>query len=325
MTDSHDAFDLELARVLTACRDGDHALTDSESRTVAAAYAQQQTSLQHWGAGIDVAHPLRLVEDTQWLLDAAAVVRDDTDPHRYPDEARNALCALRDYFRSRARVRPTLADYKRELTQIYASEIEFLRARGHSPRIEVTGHGAGFPGLIIELDHQHELYATNGESGLVGSEIDESPGPWSIGIYDQHTGHTLTNATDPHFATAYATAVGPFSRPRTDTTAAHRVDRAPALDKEISPRKTTLRLPNTFADRLHQIVGMDKEGCVVIDDGSTSLVTLTPCCHAYGKGSADSPTGVVCRACYDIVDIKHAGGGSDIAIGRDDLNIIIES
>ncbi|MEU5764002.1 hypothetical protein [Nocardia sp. NPDC047648] len=89
--------------------------------------------------------------------------------------------------------------------------------------------------------------------------------------------------------------------------------------------KTTLRLPSTFADRVHQIAGVDKDNCVVIDDGSTSLVTLTPCCHAYGKGSAHSRTGVVCRACYDEVDVKHAGGGADIAIHRDDLNIVIES
>jgi hypothetical protein len=29
---------------------------------------------------------------------------------------------------------------------------------------------------------------------------------------------------------------------------------------------------------------------------------LTPCCQATGKGSTNSDTGVICRACYDDVD-----------------------
>ncbi|MEU6191354.1 hypothetical protein [Nocardia sp. NPDC047038] len=120
-----------------------------------------------------------------------------------------------DYFRGRARVRPTRADYERELTQIYTSEFEFLRARGHSPRIASTGHGGGCTGLATVLDERYELYATNGDACLVGSETGETPGPWSVGIYDRETGHALTNATDPHFNTAYAAAVAAIPRQRT--------------------------------------------------------------------------------------------------------------
>ncbi|MEV0297114.1 hypothetical protein [Nocardia sp. NPDC050710] len=89
--------------------------------------------------------------------------------------------------------------------------------------------------------------------------------------------------------------------------------------------KTTLRLPARFADRLDKIVGLDNEGCVVIDDGTAGLVALTPCCHAYGKGSTNSDTGIVCRECYRDVAIKHAGGSAEIVTGRDDLNIVLES
>ncbi|WP_331758128.1 hypothetical protein OG225_42245 (plasmid) [Nocardia sp. NBC_01377] len=110
MHDSLDDLDTDLARVLAACRDEDHALTEPESRVLAAAFAQIDTPLENWGGGIDVADSVRLVQDTQWLLDAASIVRAQADPHRYPDGARNALHALLDYFQTRALNRPTPAD-----------------------------------------------------------------------------------------------------------------------------------------------------------------------------------------------------------------------
>ncbi|MGY2116650.1 hypothetical protein ACW9HR_22320 [Nocardia gipuzkoensis] len=89
--------------------------------------------------------------------------------------------------------------------------------------------------------------------------------------------------------------------------------------------KTTLRLPAaSFANRVDQIVGLDKKNCVVIDDGCGGLVALTPCCYAYGKGSTNADSGVVCRACYHEVGVEHAGGGAEIAIRRDELDIVIE-
>ncbi len=39
-----------------------------------------------------------------------------------------------------------------------------------------------------------------------------------------------------------------------------------------------------------------------------TLVALTPCCKASGKGG-DSPTGVVCRACYRPVSAKYGTSG----------------
>lgn len=49
---------------------------------------------------------------------------------------------------------------------------------------------------------------------------------------------------------------------------------------------------------------------------------ITPCCGASGKGSIDSPTGVVCRACYEVVDSDYGMGwvegtpGWDIMLGQ---------
>jgi hypothetical protein len=212
MTDSFDTqpafFDVELARVLTACRNEDHHLTDSESRSLAAAFAQQDTPLANWGAGIDVAHTARLFTDTRRLLDAASILADDT---------RTALCALAEYFRDRARVLPTRADYEHELIQIYAREIEFLRARGHTPYIARTGLGGSCTGLAASLNDKHELYATNGDACLVDSETEERPGPWSVDIYEIDTGHAATDAVHPCFATAYADAVAALPRPRART------------------------------------------------------------------------------------------------------------
>ncbi|MEV0297115.1 hypothetical protein [Nocardia sp. NPDC050710] len=213
MTDPFHAFDAELARIFAACRDEDHPLTDAESRILAAAFAQQGTPLEHWGEGIDVAHTHRLVDDAQWLLDAASIVRAKTDPHRYNDDAPNALYSLVAYFQGRALNPPSREDYQRELFQIYAPEVEFLRACGHEPYIGFTGQGDGCTGVVADLDVNHELYATNGDTCVVGSATEERPGPWSVGIYERD-GHCVTNAVDPCFANAYIDAVETINRPR---------------------------------------------------------------------------------------------------------------
>jgi hypothetical protein len=73
----------------------------------------------------------------------------------------------------------------------------------------------------------------------------------------------------------------------------------------------------------HRIVGVDAERDPVArlgepdspmhhGDGSEYLVPLTPCCNADGKG-ADVSTGVVCRACYAVVDIKY-GSPSELVV-----------
>lgn len=81
----------------------------------------------------------------------------------------------------------------------------------------------------------------------------------------------------------------------------------------------------------HRIVGVDADRDPVASlgepgspmrhhDGSDHLVALTPCCNAHGKGS-DVSTGVVCRACHTVVDIKY-GGPSDVVVrvaGRRDV------
>ncbi|RBO79951.1 hypothetical protein [Nocardia puris] len=51
---------------------------------------------------------------------------------------------------------------------------------------------------------------------------------------------------------------------------------------------------------------------------------LTLCCHASGKGSADSISGVVCRACYRDLHHKHGGSTAEIAVARADLDIVID-
>lgn len=66
----------------------------------------------------------------------------------------------------------------------------------------------------------------------------------------------------------------------------------------------------TFSNEV-QIVGRDADGDKVAkaDHGyGATYYLLTPCCEASGKGSADSPTGVVCRACYETVDAKFGDG-----------------
>ena len=76
-----------------------------------------------------------------------------------------------------------------------------------------------------------------------------------------------------------------------------------------------IRVRELIAD---QVRGVDADGDLVVglgtpdspirhSDGTDYLVPLTPCCAAHGKGSADSSTGVVCRACYREVDVKYGG------------------
>lgn len=77
----------------------------------------------------------------------------------------------------------------------------------------------------------------------------------------------------------------------------------------------TVHVPAHFLERF---VGIDSEGCLVIEEDHGSLTTLTPCCNAYGKGS---DWGIICRACYAAVDDKHAGGAT-IAVPRAELQVI---
>lgn len=70
---------------------------------------------------------------------------------------------------------------------------------------------------------------------------------------------------------------------------------------------------------VEDVRGLDADGDLVIDSGMNAgdepyLIPLTPCCHATGKGSGGSPTGVVCRACYRTVDDKF-GGRATVAVG----------
>ncbi|WP_216907663.1 hypothetical protein [Nocardia noduli] len=92
----------------------------------------------------------------------------------------------------------------------------------------------------------------------------------------------------------------------------------------MTKKKRELRLPAGF-DAVEEILGLDAEGCVVIRFCTVYKMVLTPCCHASGKGSAYSVTGVVCRACYRDVDDKHGGIDSEIAIARHDLDIVLDN
>ncbi|WP_216918291.1 hypothetical protein [Nocardia noduli] len=91
----------------------------------------------------------------------------------------------------------------------------------------------------------------------------------------------------------------------------------------MTKKKQTLRLPQGF-DAVEDILGLDAQGCVVIRFGTDHTMVLTPCCHASGKGSAYSMSGVVCRACYRDVHYKHGGIEAEIAIPRDDLDIVLD-
>lgn len=72
-------------------------------------------------------------------------------------------------------------------------------------------------------------------------------------------------------------------------------------------------VPESVGDR---VVGKDADGDVLIPLDKELLpdhfVPLTPCCFGTGKGS-ESPTGVVCRGCYRVVDAKY-GGNESIAV-----------
>lgn len=222
MPDSSDDldFDAALTGVLAACRDEQHTLDEPESRILAAAFAQIDTPLQHWGDGVVVADSHRLVEDAQWLVDAASIERSDNDPHRYPDHARNALSALIAYFARRAQHRPTREDYLRELSQIYIREIEFLRARGHRPYVAWTGDGHGCTGLAAPLDDTHEIYATNGHACLIGSATHEISEGWLVGVYELDTGDLVTQVVvRSRFEVAYTDAIASLPTRPTTTTA----------------------------------------------------------------------------------------------------------
>ncbi|MFD6104404.1 hypothetical protein ACFWFQ_17230 [Nocardia salmonicida] len=90
----------------------------------------------------------------------------------------------------------------------------------------------------------------------------------------------------------------------------------------MTTQKRKLVLPTDF-DAVEDIVGLDAEGCVIVRFGPDHTAVLTPCCHASGKGSIDSISGVVCRACYRDVHHKHGSGHTEIAIAREDLEIVI--
>lgn len=87
-------------------------------------------------------------------------------------------------------------------------------------------------------------------------------------------------------------------------------------------KKTIVTLPKRFTDRVEDIVGLDDEGCILLKFGETQHVALTPCCFADGTGS---DYGILCRSCHENVHPKHGMSGVPIAIGREDLEFVIES
>ncbi|PPJ36452.1 hypothetical protein C5E45_20625 [Nocardia nova] len=319
--DPDDASDAELARILAACQDWNHALTESESRALAAAFAQVDTPLQHWGAGVAVAYSERLIRDTDQLLYFASIEREPHDPHRYADGARNALYALRAYFENRALQPPNRADYLGELNELYAAEIEFLRTRGHTPAIDWIGDEPGRPALTAFLDNTHELYATNGDACLIGSHTEQPPARWSVAIRERDTGEIVASAAHTRFATAYDDAL--TSSPVTSCHVA--AEDGCASENAGSRQKARVTLPKDSTVCIDDIVGLDAENCLIVRTGAgDSTIVLTPCCRASGKGSLHSATGVVCRSCYADVDHKHGDINIPIAIARDDLDIVIE-
>jgi len=79
-------------------------------------------------------------------------------------------------------------------------------------------------------------------------------------------------------------------------------------DIDLQPPKAVILESGRFR-------GWDSVGNVVVAMELTGplaahLFALTPCCQASGKGS-DSETGVVCRACYETVDV-YFGGPAEI-------------
>lgn len=89
-------------------------------------------------------------------------------------------------------------------------------------------------------------------------------------------------------------------------------DPADTVDIVLADGRTR-RVRAVIADRVR---GLDSEGDLVVPlyDGATSLISLTTCCDATGKG-AECSTGVVCRNCYREVDAKY-GGPSTVAVAR---------
>lgn len=63
-------------------------------------------------------------------------------------------------------------------------------------------------------------------------------------------------------------------------------------------------VPASLAPSEHEahprFLGVTSEGHAVVESYGLRY-RLTPCCTASGKGSADSPTGVVCRSCFAVV------------------------
>lgn len=97
------------------------------------------------------------------------------------------------------------------------------------------------------------------------------------------------------------------------------IDPADVVDITLTDGRH-LQVHTVIADRVR---GIDADGDLLIplgegirlDDGAEYLVPLTPCCQASGKGSTNSSTGVLCRNCYEEVDIKY-GSHSTVAVAR---------
>ena len=62
------------------------------------------------------------------------------------------------------------------------------------------------------------------------------------------------------------------------------------------------------ADRVR---GIDHDGDVIVcDPDMDSLIPVTPCCNATGKGTVTAASGVCCRRCHTEVGIKFGGPGT---------------
>lgn len=84
-----------------------------------------------------------------------------------------------------------------------------------------------------------------------------------------------------------------------------------------------IQVPAVISD---SVLGVDRDGDLVVPlggaddpirhgDGTEYLIPLTPCCDATGKGCGGVATGVVCRSCYEEVDVKY-GGPTTLVIAR---------
>ena len=178
-------------------------LDNRHSRQLAGMYASPHTALAHWANGIPVAHAQRLFDLTADLYLLMPPVP------ATPAERRKlrALEALLDYFGHRAIThRPSRADYERELTHIYAGEFAFLRRYGHRPSIAWTGVGRSCSSVHVFLDEAHEMYAVNGDACVIGSATDQTPEPWSVGIYERTTSHAVAYGQSEAFPEAYHAA-----------------------------------------------------------------------------------------------------------------------